>query len=83
MPYIWWIWRSWLARQIVALEVKGSTPFIHPILTNTGIRLMPYARYHLLRCRQAVRHGILIPASVGSNPATSAKKRRFLTVFFI
>ena len=27
---IWWIWRSWLARQIVALEAKGSSPFTHP-----------------------------------------------------
>ena len=29
---IWWMWRSWLARQIVALEAEGSNPFIHPIL---------------------------------------------------
>ena len=26
------MWRSWLARQIVALEAEGSNPFIHPIL---------------------------------------------------
>ena len=30
----------------------------------------------MLGCRQAVRHWILIPASVGSNPATPAKKSR-------
>ena len=31
-PYqhnIWWVWRSWLARQIVALEAVGSSPTIH------------------------------------------------------
>ncbi len=26
----WWVWRSWLARQIVALEAVGSNPTIHP-----------------------------------------------------
>ena len=26
---LWWVQRSWLARQIVALEAKGSNPFIH------------------------------------------------------
>ena len=29
---IWWVWRSWLARQIVALEAEGSSPSIHPFL---------------------------------------------------
>ena len=28
---LWWVQRSWLARQIVALEAKGSNPFIHLI----------------------------------------------------
>ena len=27
---LWWVWRSWLARQIVALEAVGSNPTIHP-----------------------------------------------------
>ena len=27
---IWWLWRSWLARQIVALEAEGSNPSSHP-----------------------------------------------------
>lgn len=27
----WWVWPSWLGRQIVALEVVGSTPITHPI----------------------------------------------------
>ena len=27
---IWWVQRSWLARQIVALEAQGSNPCIHP-----------------------------------------------------
>ena len=28
--FIWWVQRSWLARQIVALEAQGSNPCIHP-----------------------------------------------------
>ena len=28
---LWWVWRSWLARQIVALEALGSSPSTHPI----------------------------------------------------
>ncbi len=27
---MWWLWRSWLARQIVALEAEGSNPSSHP-----------------------------------------------------
>ena len=27
---LWWVWRSRLARQIVALEAVGSNPTIHP-----------------------------------------------------
>ena len=37
-------------RQIVALEVKGSTPLDHPIFT-----------FIILGCRQVVRHWILTP----------------------
>ena len=29
--FIWWIWPSWLRRQIVALKIVGSSPIIHPI----------------------------------------------------
>lgn len=25
-----WVWPSWLRRQIVALEIVGSSPIIHP-----------------------------------------------------
>ena len=28
--HTWWLWRSWLARQIVALEAVGSSPTSHP-----------------------------------------------------
>ena len=27
----WWMWRSWLTRQFVALETVGSSPIFHPI----------------------------------------------------
>ena len=29
-PRAWWVWPSWLRRQIVALEIEGSSPFTHP-----------------------------------------------------
>ena len=28
---IWWMWPSWLRRQIVALKTVGSSPIIHPM----------------------------------------------------
>ena len=30
----WWVWPSWLGRQIVALEVVGSNPITHPSAKN-------------------------------------------------
>ena len=27
----WWLWRSWLARLVVAQKVAGSSPVYHPI----------------------------------------------------
>ena len=34
--FIWWVWRSWLARQIVALEAEGSSPSTHPSLYGSN-----------------------------------------------
>ena len=48
-------------RQIVALEVVGSSPTIHPIILS-----------FTLGYSQVVRHETLTLASVGSNPATPA-----------
>lgn len=31
MKCVWWMWPSWSRRQIVALKIEGSNPFIHPI----------------------------------------------------
>ena len=28
----WWIWPSWLRRQIVVLKIVGSIPTIHPTI---------------------------------------------------
>ncbi len=29
--FVWWDWRSWLARQVVALKAVGSNPISHPM----------------------------------------------------
>ena len=72
------MWRSWLARQIVALKAGGSNPLIHP--TFLMYRSSKEERVHYLArgllmmgCRQAVRHQTLTLAFAGSNPASPAK----------
>ena len=37
---IWWIWPSWLRRQIVALKIVGSSPIIHPIKITPSVRMV-------------------------------------------
>ena len=66
---MWWLWRRWLARQIVALEAVGSSPTRHPTLQGKRTRKSSLFSINKLGCRQAVRHGTLTPACVGSNPA--------------
>ena len=63
---IWWVWRSWLARQIVALEAEGSSPSTHPRLVGSIIN------DSFMGHSQAVRHRTLTPALVGSNPTGPA-----------
>ena len=72
------MWRSWLARQIVALKAGGSNPLIHPTfdapLLERGACALYLARGLLIMgCRQAVRHQTLTLAFAGSNPASPAK----------
>ena len=72
------MWRSWLARQIVALKAGGSNPLIHPIflmcpLLERGACALFRRRAAILGCRQAVRHQTLTLAFAGSNPASPAK----------
>ncbi len=69
--YLWWVWRSWLARQIVALEAEGSNPSIHPY--NPCFKQQGFFST-IVGHRQAVRHRTLTPALVGSNPAGPVKK---------
>ena len=50
---LWWVWRSWLARQIVALEAVGSNPTIHPFCGSLA---------------QLVEHWTFNPGVPGSSP---------------
>ena len=63
---IWWVWRSWLARQIVVLEIVGSSPITHPFFMQTyslrAVNLMGY--------RQAVKAQHFDCCIVGSIPTS-------------
>ena len=71
---IWWMWRSWLARQIVALKAVGSNPIIHPILKIYRV-VCSAVGILILGCRQVVRHQTLTLVFVGSNPAIPANNQ--------
>ena len=72
---LWWVWRSWLARQIVALEAEGSSPFTHPRKFG-GVGWFHPAPANsspsVLGCSQVVRQGTLTPSFAGSSPAIPA-----------
>ena len=65
------MWRSWLARQIVALKAVGSNPIIHPIFKIYRV-VCPAVGISTMGCRQVVRHQTLTLVFVGSNPAIPA-----------
>ena len=33
---MWWVWPSWLRRQIVVLKIVGSIPTIHPTIFRSA-----------------------------------------------
>ena len=75
----WWMQRSWLERQFVALEAVGSSPIFHPII---------FLMHYILGCSQAVRHQTLTLACASSNLASPANKKNYtneseLQFFFI
>ena len=61
---LWWVWRSWLARQIVALEAVGSNPTIHPFYGSLA---------------QLVEHFIRNEKVPGSSPGRGSGKEIQLT----
>jgi hypothetical protein len=81
--YLWWVWRSWLARQIVALEAGGSSPLTHPIAfipRAIFINLSIAQKSKMLIINPAVfngpvaqlaEQGTLNPKVQGSNPCRS------------
>ena len=60
----------------MALEAKGSNPFIHLCSRILDVSLR-HAWRHIQGYRQAVRHSTLTAADAGSNPASPALSTQY------
>lgn len=69
----WWVWPSWLRRQIVALEIEGSSPFTHPM--NVSGRSTRTSRFLLDRMFPSGAPGLPRPMrrTCGCGPAFHAR----------
>ena len=67
---------QWLRRQVVALEIEGSTPSTHPISQVSPLLFTTLVSYNLIvfsaPVAQWIEHRSSEPRVVGSNPSRRA-----------